>query len=97
MSPDRAPENRTESLFNSWENKTEDEAERVLNVGVTRARKLVILAVPQIHADRCSALLSTAQVPHIREDLANKKKLGFPTKLRTTAWRIIAFSDRVRH
>ena len=80
MSPDRAPENRTESLFNSWENKTEDEAERVLNVGVTRARKLVILAVPQIHADRCSALLSAGQVPHIREDLANKKETRIPHK-----------------
>lgn len=44
--PNRAPGNRSEVLFQSWENRTDAEAKRVIYVGVTRARKLSALAVP---------------------------------------------------
>lgn len=67
--PNRAPHNRSEVLVSSWEGRTDDEAKRVLYVGVTRAMKLVVLAVPKPLADRCGALLVAGQVPHIRQDL----------------------------
>lgn len=67
--PNRAPENRSEALFQSWENRTAAEAKRVIYVGVTRARKLGVLAVPAAFADRCAAVLVAGQVPHIRRNL----------------------------
>ena len=67
--PNRAPENRSEALFQSWENRTDAEAKRVIYVGVTRARKLGVLAVPAAFADRCAAVLVAGQAPHIRRDL----------------------------
>lgn len=67
--PNRAPENRGEALFESWEARTDAEAKRVLYVGLTRARHLCALAVPVAFADRCVALLTAGQVPHTRRDL----------------------------
>lgn len=67
--PNRAPENRCESLFSYWENNINDEAKRVIYVGVTRARKLSVLAVPASFADRCIALLTAGNVPHRRVDI----------------------------
>ncbi|MBY4803079.1 UvrD-helicase domain-containing protein [Burkholderia cepacia] len=67
--PNRAPENRGEALFESWEASTDSEAKRVLYVGLTRARHLAALAVPVAFADRCVALLAAGQVPHTRRDL----------------------------
>ncbi|WP_080971050.1 ATP-binding domain-containing protein [Burkholderia cepacia] len=67
--PNRAPENRGEALFESWEARTDSEAKRVLYVGLTRARHLAALAVPVAFADRCVALLAAGQVPHTRRDL----------------------------
>jgi DNA helicase II / ATP-dependent DNA helicase PcrA len=62
--PDRAPENQTSELFDSWENRTDLEAKRVIYVGVTRASRLVMLAVPAAFVDRCSAILERWQVRH---------------------------------
>lgn len=67
--PNRAPENRGEALFESWEARADMEAKRVLYVGLTRARYLCALAVPIAFADRCVALLAAGQVPHTRRDL----------------------------
>lgn len=67
--PNRAPENRGEALFESWEARADAEAKRVLYVGLTRARHLVALAVPVAFADRCVAVLASGQVPHTRRDL----------------------------
>ncbi|CAJ0802535.1 ATP-dependent DNA helicase Rep [Ralstonia condita] len=67
--PNRAPENRAEALFESWEARVDMEAKRVLYVGLTRARHLCALAVPIAFADRCVALLAAGQVPHTRRDL----------------------------
>lgn len=67
--PNRAPENRSEALFESWETGADAEAKRVIYVGVTRARNLSALAVPVVFADRCAALLVAGQVPFIRRNL----------------------------
>jgi len=67
--PNRAPENRVEALFRSWEARTDAEAKRVLYVGLTRARHLSALAVPIDFVDRCAAVLVAGQVPHTRRDL----------------------------
>jgi DNA helicase-2/ATP-dependent DNA helicase PcrA len=67
--PNRAPENRSEALFESWEARADAEAKRVLYVGLTRAKLLGALAVPAAFADRCVAVLTAGQVPHTRRDL----------------------------
>jgi DNA helicase II / ATP-dependent DNA helicase PcrA len=63
LRPDRAPDNHTSELFDSWENRTELEAKRVIYVGVTRAKRLVMLAVPDAFAERCIAILKLGNVP----------------------------------
>lgn len=67
--PNRAPENRSEALFGSWEARADAEAKRVLYVGLTRAQHLGALAVPVAFANRCVAVLTAGQVPHTRRDL----------------------------
>lgn len=67
--PNRAPENRGEGLFGSWETRTDAEPKRVLYVGLTRAQHLCALALPVAFADRCVAVLVAGQVPHTRRDL----------------------------
>ncbi|MGX8883983.1 3'-5' exonuclease [Methylovorus sp. SPW-M1] len=67
--PDRAPENRSEALFESWEARADAEAKRVLYVGLTRAQHLGALAVPIVFANRCVTLLNAGQVPYTRMDL----------------------------
>jgi ATP-dependent exoDNAse (exonuclease V) beta subunit len=64
LPPDRAPDNRTSHLLDAWENRQDDEAKRVIYVGVTRAKKVVMLAVPEVFVARCSALLARSQVPY---------------------------------
>lgn len=61
--PDRAPANHTMELFTAWENGTDLEAKRVAYVAVTRARRLVVLAIPSAYMDRCRAILDAARVP----------------------------------
>jgi len=67
--PDRAPANRSSTLFGSWEARIDAEAKRVLYVGFTRARYLAVLAVPTAFADRCIALLTAGEVPYTRRNL----------------------------
>jgi len=65
--PDRG--NRTSLLFDSWERRTDEEAKRVIYVGVTRARNLSVLALPTNFVDRGIALLTAGNVPFIRQDI----------------------------
>lgn len=67
--PNRAPGNRSETLFATWEAHADAEAKRVLYVGLTRAQHLGVLAVPIAFADRCAAVLAAGQVPYTRRDL----------------------------
>lgn len=67
--PNRAPENRIEVLFESWEARADAEAKRVIYVGLTRAKHLGALAVPVAFADRCVAVMTAGQVPYMRKDL----------------------------
>jgi len=60
--PDRAPGNRTSEFFAAWENRAELEAKRVVYVAVTRARRLIMLAVPVTYTPRCQTILELAQV-----------------------------------
>ncbi len=77
LQPDRTPDNRTSLLFDAWENRTALEAKRVIYVGVTRARRLVVLAVPESFADRCVAILNHGKVPYER-----LQQVGMPTRAR---------------
>lgn len=69
LKPDRSPDNHTTVLFDAWQNGTELEAKRVIYVGITRARRFVLLAVPQTFADRCIAILDGGKVLYERVQL----------------------------
>ena len=69
LRPDRAPDNRTTQLFDAWEHRQELEAKRVIYVGVTRARRFVMLALPSEFGDRCAAILQQAGVPFERVEI----------------------------
>jgi len=60
--PDRGEPRRTEQLLTTWQNRTDDEAKRVIYVGITRAKKLVVIAVPAAYGDRVRGLLEAAHV-----------------------------------
>ncbi len=60
--PNRAPLNHTEQLFTAWERRANDEAKRVAYVGITRAKKLITVAVPAAYRDRLAAILDGAGV-----------------------------------
>ena len=49
---------RTEQLFAHWQNRTDDEAKRVIYVGITRAKKLGVIAIPAAFRDRLIAILA---------------------------------------
>jgi superfamily I DNA/RNA helicase len=54
---------RTEDLIESWERRAALEAKRVVYVGITRAKELVVIAVPRSFSDRIAAVLRAAGVP----------------------------------
>jgi DNA helicase-2/ATP-dependent DNA helicase PcrA len=70
LRPDRAPDNRTTQLFDAWEQRQELEAKRVIYVGVTRARRFVMLALPTAFGDRCIRILQNGAVPFERVAIA---------------------------
>ncbi len=80
--PDTGDRQRTADLITSWEHGTDEEAKRVIYVGATRARKLLMLAVPESYYDRCCTLLSGKGVAFTRQDLTVKppksKKIKVP-------------------
>ena len=63
LPPDRGNANHTSPLFDVWENPTEDEAKRVIYVGVTRAEQLVAIAVPAAFSERLVRILNGSRVP----------------------------------
>jgi len=69
LRPDRAQSNRTSELFDAWETRADLEPKRVIYVGVTRARRLVLLAVPEAFGGRCVGILEKGGVPHERVQL----------------------------
>lgn len=62
--PNRAPANRTEALFEAWERTADNEAKRVIYVGITRARCAAAIAVPAPFLARCEALMTLGNVPY---------------------------------
>jgi hypothetical protein len=62
--PDSQGSRRTQQLVDAWENHVEDEAKRVVYVGLTRARRLAVLAIPQVVRDRVTRILDAALVPY---------------------------------
>jgi hypothetical protein len=60
--PDLRPPRRTEELFTTWQNRADDEAKRVIYVGITRAKILGVFAIPVLHDDRTGAILTDAHV-----------------------------------
>lgn len=68
--PDQGGNNHTTQLFDAWERRTNDEAKRVVYVGVTRAKKLAALAVPTAFCGRLEAILRDAGVNFTLSELA---------------------------
>lgn len=60
--PDVREPRRTEQVLAAWQNRTDDEAKRVLYVGITRAKRLCAIAVPAAYGDRVRGFLDIAQV-----------------------------------
>lgn len=63
------PGEYTEELVGAWENRTDSEPKRVIYVGVTRAEKLLAIAVPAAFVQRVAAVLHAGQVPFEIHDL----------------------------
>ncbi|ARP98107.1 UvrD-helicase domain-containing protein [Pseudorhodoplanes sinuspersici] len=66
----------TEDLIAAWENRTDSEPKRVIYVGVTRAEKLLAIAVPAPFIDRLRAIMQAGGVPFEVHDLAIAAGVG---------------------
>jgi ATP-dependent DNA helicase UvrD/PcrA len=62
--PDARGSTRTLQLIESWENRTDNEAKRVVYVGLTRARRLAVLAMPHTVQERLSRIFDAARVDY---------------------------------
>jgi DNA helicase II / ATP-dependent DNA helicase PcrA len=60
--PNRREPRRTEQLLVTWENRTDAEFKRVIYVGITRAKKLCVIAIPVAVSERLAQILSAAHV-----------------------------------
>lgn len=69
LPPDRGDTPHTSRLLDAWETRTDDEAKRVIYVGVTRARKLLSVAVSTALRDRLTTILNHAAVTFELHDL----------------------------
>ncbi len=58
--PDIREPRRTEQLLTTWQNRSDAEAKRVIYVGITRAKKLCVIAIPAAYAARVRTLLHSA-------------------------------------
>ncbi len=63
LPPDRGNRNHTSSLLDAWESRADDEAKRVIYVGVTRAEQLVAIAIPAAFSERLVRILDGTRVP----------------------------------
>jgi DNA helicase-2/ATP-dependent DNA helicase PcrA len=68
----------TEDLIAAWENRIDSEPKRVIYVGVTRAEKLLAIAVPAPFVDRLIAIMRGGQIPFEVHDLAVAVGIGAP-------------------
>jgi len=59
--PDSHGYGRTHQLVEAWENRGDHEAKRVIYVGLTRARRLAVLAIPDSISSRVSRILDAAR------------------------------------
>lgn len=62
--PDTREPRRTEKLIACWEGRQEDEAKRVIYVGITRARKLIVIAIPNAIKDRLVTIIEASQTDY---------------------------------
>jgi len=60
----------TEELIAAWENRADSEPKRVIYVGVTRAERLLAIAVPAPFVDRLTVVMQAGQVPFEIHDLS---------------------------
>jgi superfamily I DNA/RNA helicase len=60
--PDQSGHQYTTELFAHWEQRTNHEAKRVIYVGVTRAKRLVALAIPKEFQGRLTSILQAADI-----------------------------------
>ncbi|MEW8544126.1 MAG: ATP-dependent helicase [Candidatus Thiodiazotropha endolucinida] len=67
--PNRAPQNHTEQLMSAWERGSNDESKRVAYVAVTRAEKMVSIAIPKAYRARLTEILDKEEVPWVIHDL----------------------------
>jgi len=66
--PDRAPLHRTETLIADWQARADNEAKRVVYVGITRAKKLAVMALPAPFRGRVQAIVAPcADVVRVHE------------------------------
>lgn len=68
--------NYTEELIAAWETRTDSEPKRVIYVGVTRAEKLLAIALPAPFVERVAAIMRAGQVPFEIHDLAVAASAG---------------------
>ena len=59
-----SPDDRVGELIAGWENRCSIEAVRVMYVGVTRAKKLLCIAVPEVLLERVERLLEASKIPY---------------------------------
>lgn len=74
--PDRGGTDYTEQLIAAWESRSDSEAKRVIYVGVTRAEKLLVVAVPASFSDRVIAVLHSRGVSYELHDLSLALAVG---------------------
>jgi len=67
--PNRVPQNHTEQLISAWERDENDESKRVAYVAVTRAEKMVSIAIPKAYRVRLTEILDKEKVPWVIHDL----------------------------
>jgi len=63
--PDTVGFNHTSQLFQAWETRTDYEGKRVLYVGLTRARRILALALPDSFSKRLTSILDNAGVSYV--------------------------------
>ena len=67
--PDHGEPHWTEQLVTRWESREDHEAKRVIYVGITRAKKLGVIAIPSAFRGRLSGILQAAQANWQTNDL----------------------------
>lgn len=76
---DRAGETETADLFRAWNDRTDSEGKRVIYVGVTRARKYLMVAIPVAFVTAFKCIMESAgqdyTIDYLTRPSAKKKKV----------------------